>query len=209
MPSGLTPAVDTALLNPGDPFDEDLATNLAAADEWSENGSTVGTGIKANAAAFETAFNTGHSHDGTAGQGKPVPAAGILNGSVNASDMFDPLAVTTGKIAGTTVGPTNIDNGAVTPAKMDSSASMGTAFSGTVGYDLDNPPLSGTDAFDGETKTITHGLGRRPVICNRTGPDFHVRSTSSTTIVLAINKDYVSGGGVTRTGTWAYGLRAC
>ena len=69
--------------------------------------------------AVQAAFNgtTGHSHDGTTGEGPQIAAGGIANNAVTTAKILD-ANVTTAKIADSNVTTAKIANANVTLAKM-------------------------------------------------------------------------------------------
>jgi len=89
--------------------------------------------------AVQAAFNgsTGHSHDGTTGEGPQIDTAGLADN-----------AVTTAKITDANVTTAKINNGAVTSAKLDT-----------------NIQIAGTLGVTGETTLTTHlNMGDNDII---------------------------------------------
>ncbi len=145
------------------PADSALMLKLKNRDDWNKSGATASSDF------FVDAYQTGHSHDGTSGEGAQIPEAGIADTGVVSGGQVGSAQVTTAKLKNSTMGTSHFQDSSVTTAKM--TGKIGTQFRGLVtGGALD--------------VTITHGLGHRPVVTNRVGGAFAIQSTSSTSIVL-------------------------
>lgn len=165
-------AITNSQVDTDSPADTTLLNNLKNRDDWNESGNSSG-----NAAFFVAAYNSGHSHDGTSGEGAQIPTAGIADGGVNQTNHFADDAVDNSALAATTLGTTKFQDGAVTPAKMSGTMGNSTRFTG-----------SGTSPTN---QTVAHGLGRRPVVCNIGSPEFIIISTDSTNVVVGPNNNVV------------------
>jgi hypothetical protein len=99
--------------------------------------------------AIQTAFNasTGHSHDGTTGEGPQIAAGGIASDAVTTAKILDGN-VTTAKIADVNVTTAKIANDAVTGDKL-----------------ANNIQIAGTLGVTGETTLTTHlNMGDNDII---------------------------------------------
>ena len=165
--------IDTVLM-------QKLADNLQAVYNDEGNG---GSGIRPTATAFGTAFAVGggHTHDGSDGQGLPVPTAGIANGGVCFPDEFG-----TGSVHNDNVG-TGAD-GADTPKFADGGVAM-IDLAGNLGQDINT-----TGPTPAAPKTVTHSLGRRPVVTNIGSSEFEVISTTSAHVVFGPNPNNLVDG---------------
>lgn len=171
-------------------------------DDYTEVDATNGgAGIEPTVQGFLAAFGA-HTHDGTDGQGENIDSPGIAANAANEPDMFQDDCVSTAKIASNTLETSDLDNGAVTVAKM--SGDMGWALSGSLAWDTGGIAVGDDEVFLGDTMAISHGKGTEGVICNRKvtasgNIDFFVRRVTSTQVFFGLRSaTYVSGA----TGTW-------
>lgn len=178
------PSISDARVTTGAAVDQDLLEDLVERDEWNQSGNTSG-----NAAFFEAAYNTGHTHDGTSGQGANIDTAGIADGGVNQVDQIPSGAVTSAKVASNTMGTSNFGTGSVTPDKM--SGTMG----GT-GYSGSSTSESGV--------SVGHALGRKPVPVNIGSGDFIVESVGTSSVTVRKNLRTIAFGD-----PWNYAFDLC
>lgn len=178
------PSISDARVQTDAALDQDLMEDLVERDEWNQSGNASGS-----ASHLEGLYNTGHSHDGTSGEGAQIPTAGIADGGVNLSDQIPNGDVTNAKVASSTMNTTNFDDGAVTPAKM----------SGTMG----GSGYSGSSTSEMGV-SVGHSLGRKPVPCNIRSGDFVVESVSSSSVTVRKNSRTIGFGA-----TWNYDFDLC
>lgn len=166
------PTVSNGQMDTGSPVDETLLAELVERDNWNESGNSSG-----NAAGILAVYVSGHTHDGTSGQGQQIDTAGIADGGINQTSHFADDAVDNDALANNTLGSTKFADGSVTPAKMSGTMGNSTRFSGT-----------GTSPTQ---ESIAHGLGRIPVVVNIGSPEFIIIDTTNTHVIVGPNPNVV------------------
>lgn len=189
------PALTDDQIKSEKPFSQAVARDgLRARDSWLRSAATNGgSGIAASIAAFVAAM-LGHGHTGADGDGQPIDSPGIANGAVNDPAMIAAGSVDQSKVHDATMAAGNFQDGCITSAMIH--GTIGTELSGTWGYDTTgDPPGHGSDdEFPGETHSVSHSLGRIPMVTpgeTSAGDagDWHIRSVSTTHVVLGLNAD--------------------
>lgn len=189
------------------PLDEALVKDvLQNNDKWLYEDATAGSGVDPNVTAMKAAMGA-HSHDGTDGQGEPIPAAGIASNAVNNSDMMGTNSVSTGKLANTTVNTDNFGTAAVENDKW--TGTLGTAISGAQNYDYGQPPRGSPHfdvAIEGDTLILSNPKGALGVIVNQGQADWYILEMSSSEIKFGM-RTAVHTGFPSSTGTWNVNCR--
>jgi len=141
-------------------LDTALATKLKSRDDWNKSDAI------ASADHFTDGY-TGHSHDGTPGEGANIVEAGIAANAINLAAHVPPNAVTTAKMKANTFQSGDFVNAAVTTSKM--SGKVGTNKTGSVA---------------GAATVTISGIGHRAVVTNKIGSHYCVQATTNNAIIL-------------------------
>ena len=134
---------------------------MAGYTRQSESGIVDGGVISAS--DFNEEFNciacamgtSGHTHDGTAGNGPKINTAGIATNAVTA-DKINAEAVSTAKLAGSSVTTAKIADDAVTGAKVDSTTTLTAAcFCGPIEGNVTGNVTGSSGSCTGNAATAT------------------------------------------------------
>lgn len=211
------PALTNGQIQANKPLSETVMKGLRNRDAWNrEDATTGGGGLAPSIAAFEAGL-LAHGHTGAGNDGDPVPTAGIADGAVFVPEMIQTDSIDALKVAGNTMDTRNLQDGAVTSAKLDGTTSD--AASGTVYYNLDpeiEPPVSAGMDFLGEWVIVANPLGSYLGVIGTIGTtdvdttgEFHIRGfcnaagavgAGTTHIKLGMNAQLVSA----RYGSYGY-----
>ena len=137
---------------------------------------------------LQTAFDgsSGHSHDGTSGEGPQIAAGGIASNAVTTAKIAD-LNVTTGKIANNAITSAKIPDGSITETQLSSSAAP------TFGNITTTGSLRGPASFTIDPAAVGDNTGT-VVIAGSLQVDGTTTTVNSTTLSVADKNIVIASG---------------
>jgi hypothetical protein len=156
-------------IDPDSPVKQELLEAEADRDDFLKT-----TNPDGSADTLRAAYDMGHTHDGSTGQGNPIPAAGIDSGGVWKPEHVADGACIARTIASTTMGTTNFAAQAVTADQMTGDATTGMlrdkgVAAGPFFYDATDVTLG-----DPPIQTVSHSAGLKGVVVNVRTPGWFV-----------------------------------
>lgn len=165
------PTISDSQIDVDSPLDEAVTGDLATRDAYIN-----GLNASGNARVHLEKYTTGHAHTGGA-EGPVLDDTAIDTGGIWKSAHIGAGAVGTAEIQSSAVGYTQLADGAVGDSQLSGDSTSGVGAG----------PFSGTVTVGTETHSVSHSLGKIPVVTNMRDNRAIVVSTSSSAVVVGRN----------------------